>query len=440
MTIRRLLTLSLLMTTLTGCTSGIAFDSEQGPFPGIVAQAKEEASADGNDLANPEGKVTVWSYYSGAEWIIPIIEKQYPKLKVEVLTVSWDDYIKYYLTAMDNGKAPDVLFVDNNMLNQLVGLKIAEDLTVAPYEGETLAKLFPEPTIAPYRSLSDNHLFALPLDIGPGVAYYRRDLFEKAGLPSEPVALSQYLELPEHWLEAAEKLKEQGTFIASTEWDPIYMAGYGSGFFDRELNYIHDTPAFATALDLARQIRVRGLASGLNLDSAAGQTALKDGRTAMFYNGWWYLGNLKNAAPDTAGLWGIMRLPLRTYGWSGSSGTLISSSSRNKAGAWAVVSTLAKQIQQTYANGERMLTGEWTDYGDAFYAGQRTQVLYAELVRHMPSLTPTPMDVKAYDIWNQMVGSALSNNTDANIIFQNIKRLTMDSIQSEVETLKSQLR
>lgn len=438
MTKKAMLALSILAVSLTGCTSGIVYDSEQAPIPGILASAEEALGESGNESAHPSGKVTVWSYYQGAEWIIPVIKQKYPDLEIEVEIYSWDNYIENYLNAMDAGNAPDVLFADNNLLSQLVGMRVAEDLSAEPYNGEALAGGFPESTITPYRSLKDDHLFALPLDIGPGVAYYRRDMFEKAGLPSEPVALGSYLEQPENWLEAAEKLKKQGSWIASTEYDPIDITAYSSGFFDREFNYVRDSSAFATALDLSRQIRRRGLASGVNLNSAAGQEALRDGKTAMFFNGWWYRESLKASAPETKGLWGIMRLPLQVYGWAGSSGTLISSSSDNKAGAWAVVSALSQQIQMTYANSVKMLNGEWTDGGDMFYAGQRTQVLYADLVRRMPAFTPTPLDGKAADIWNQMVGSALSNAIDPNKVLSDIKRLTMDSIQSDIETLKSQ--
>lgn len=435
---RAILALCIMSASLTGCTSGIEYDSARAPIPGIIASADEAPGDGGNGLAHPAGKVKVWSYFQGSEWIIPVIKQKYPEIEVDLTIFPWDNFIERYLNAMDAGDAPDVLFVDNNLLSRLVGMRIAEDLTAEPYNGEVLAGAFPESTIAPFRSLKDDHLFALPLDIGPGVAYFRRDLFEKAGLPSEPVALGSYLEQPENWLEAAEKLKKHGSWIASTDYDPIDITVYSSGFFDREFNYVRDSSAFETALELSRQIRKRGLASGINLNSTAGQEALRDGKTAMFFNGWWYRGNLKAAAPETEGLWGIMRLPLQLYGWAGSSGTLISSSSDNKAGAWAVVSVLAQQIQTTYANSVRMLNGEWTDSGDKFYAGQRTQVLYADLVRHMPAYTPTPMDGKAADIWGQIIGGSLNSAIDAQEVLSDIKRLTMDSIQSEIQTLKSQ--
>ncbi|WP_027085761.1 ABC transporter substrate-binding protein [Cohnella panacarvi] len=438
MTKRAVLAISILAALLTGCTNGIEYESAQAPIPGIFASAEPAHGEDRSELAHPSGKVTVWSYFQEAGWIIPVLRHHYPDIEIELEIFPWDNFIERYLKAMDDGQAPDVLFADNNLLSQLVGMRIAEDLTAEPYKGEEIVTAFPESIIAPFRSLKDDHLFALPLDIGPGVAYFRRDLFEKAGLPSEPEALSSYLEQPGNWLAAADKLKKQGSWITSTDYDPIDITVYGSGFFDRELNYVRDSSAFATAIDLARQIRARGLASGLTLNSEAGQEALRDGKTAMFFNGWWYRGSLKAAAPETEGLWGIMRLPLQVYGWSGSSGTLISSDSDNKAGAWAVVSVLAQQIQNIYANSMRMQSGEWPDSGDKFFAYQRTQALYANLVSRMPPLTPTPMDGKAADIWGQFIGSSLNSTIDATQVLSDIKRLTMDSIQSDIQTLKSQ--
>jgi len=438
MTKKAALALSLLAALLAGCASGIEYDSAQAPIPGILASAEPSTGEGKSELADPAGKVKVWSYFQGSEWIIPAVKHRYPDIDIELEIFPWDKFIERYLTAMDAGEAPDVLFTDNNLLFQLVGMRLAEDLTAEPYNAEWIAGAFPDATIAPFRSLQDDHLFALPLDIGPGVAYYRRDLFEQAGLPSEPEELGQYMEKPENWLEAAELLKKQGSWITSTDYDPIDITAYSTGFFDRDFNYVRDSSAYETAIELARELRRRGLASGINLNSTAGQEALRDGKTAMFFNGWWYRGNLKAAAPETEGLWGIMRLPLQLYGWSGSSGTLISSTSENKAGAWAVVSVLAQLMQTTYGNSIKMLNGEWMDDGDSFFAGQRTQVLYADLVNHMPPLTPTPMDARAADIWGQIIGSSLNSNIDVPVILGDIKRLTMDSIQSDIATLKSQ--
>lgn len=429
----------LMIAMLTGCTAGIEYDPVRAPVPGIASAAKDEADLIGNDIQHPTGKVSVWSYYSGAEWIIPIIQAEYPDLDIEVTAMSWDNYEINYLNAIDEGNEPDVLFVDNNMLGKIVGMNLFEDLSVSPYNGELLTGSFTNATVAPYRSLTNSHLFALPLDIGPGVAYYRRDLFQKAGLPAEPDELGSFMENPKNWLSAAEKLKKQGSWMISTDWDPIEMTDYTSGYFNRNLDFVRDTSSFATAIDLARNIRKNGLASGLDQYSVAGRAALNDGKTAMFFNGWWYHNELKSAAPDTYGLWRMVRLPLGLYGWAGSSGTAISASSRNKPGAWAVVSTLAKNIANSTDNSERMFVGTAIDPGDPYYGGQQTQALYADLLRHMPPFTPTPLDEKAKKIWSQLIGSAFDNDRDPNEILENIRQLTMDSIQSDIELLKADI-
>ncbi|MFC5467263.1 ABC transporter substrate-binding protein [Cohnella suwonensis] len=430
------LSVCLMIALLTGCSAGIEYDPVQTPIPGMAAAAREEVGPSGDDIRHPTGKVSVWSYYAGAEWIVPVIQAEYPDLKVEVITVPWDNYEENYLTAIDHGNAPDVLLVDNNMLGKLVSLNIFEDLSAAPYNGEPLARRFTASTISPFRSLTDNRLFALPLDVGPGVAYYRRDLFLKAGLPADPEELGRFMEDPNNWLRAALKLKQQGSWIASSDWDPIWMTEYASGFFDRSLDYARDTSSFAAAIDLARNIRKNGLASGLDPYSEAGRAALNDGKTAMFFNGWWYGNNLKTVAPDTSGLWRMMRLPLGLYGWAGSSGTAISASSRNKPGAWAVVNTLAKHIADVAGNSA--LKGTTTAPGDPYYGGQQTQTLYADLVRHMPPFTPTPLDDKAKKIWAQFVGSALDSDRDPNETLDYIRQLTMDSLQSDLDLLKAE--
>ncbi|MBW5446142.1 extracellular solute-binding protein [Cohnella sp. CFH 77786] len=415
---------------LTACASGIERNPAQAPAPGIASPKVHKTSSGEKDLNHPRGKVTVWSYYNGAKWIVPIIEAVYPDLDVEVTAKSWDNFENNYLEAVDKGNAPDVLFADNKMLRNLVGMNLFENLSAAPYGGESIAKRFNDATIAPYRFLSDNALFGLPLDIGPAVAYYRSDLFRKAGLPAEPEALGSYLEDPDHWKAAALKLKLQGSSIAFSDWDPIWMTEYSSGYFDRRLAFTRVTSAFVTAIDLARFLRKNGLASGLMLDTDEGRASLNDGKTAMFYNGWWYRNELKSAAPDTSGQWRMMRLPLGLYGWAGSSCVVISSSSSNKAGAWAVVRTLADHLANA-------LEESSVDAGDPFFGGQKLRPLYMELVRRMPPYTPTPLDENAKQIWEQLIGNALESDAYPIEVLTNIKQLTLDSLQSDLDILKA---
>ncbi len=421
--------LIVILAMLTACSTRIEQGFVPAQVPGIAEASADNASPSAGEWGHPKGKVTVWSYYSGAEWIIPLIRSEYPDLEIEVATKSWNDYADNYLAALDQGNAPDVIFVENSMLGKLAGMKLFDDLSAPPYNGEAIADRFNESIMAPYRSLAGGNLLMLPLDVGPAVAYYRSDLFAEAGLPSEPEALGSYLADSGNWVTAARKLKQNGASIAATEWDSFNIAEYSSGFFDRDLSYSRNTSAFAAVIELGRSIRRGGLGSGLNPESEEGRAALNDGKIAMFCNGWWYQDVLKSAAPDTAGQWRITRLPLGLYGWAGSSGTAISVSSRNKPGAWAVVRTLADQIAG--------LLNATNPDGDPFYGGQKLQPLYAELVRNMPTLTPTPLDDKADKIWKQLTGSALDNDADPAEVLANIEQLTIDSLQSELRLLKA---
>lgn len=434
MKLRLLIALGLAAATAAGCSAGIAWNAERAPVPGITADSRGASAPDAADMEHPSGKVTVWSHYEGAEWIIPVVQAEYPDVEIEVKTVPWNIYESRFLSAIDSGTPPDVLFADNVMLKSLTGLNAFENLSEAPYYGEELASRFTEATVSPYRSLEDRSLFGLPLDIGPAVAYYRHDVFEQAGLPSEPEKLSRYLEDPNHWLSAARTLKEQGSWIASSVWDPVWITEYGYGFFDSDLAYARETEAFASAIRLARVIGRDGLASNLNLYSDEGRASLNNGTTAMFYNGWWYRNELASAAPDTAGKWRMMRLPFGQYGWAGSSGVLIPSDANNKAGAWAVVRVLTDKIAK--AGGKDVLEGDLNTEENPFYGGQQTSLLYAGLIRNMPSYTPTPLDAKALEIWSQFIYNSLENEIEPQELLARIRQLTVDSLQSELELLK----
>ena len=51
-------------------------------------------------------------------------------------------------------------------------------------------------------------MIALPIDTGPTALYYRADLFEEAGLPTEPEDVHEQLGTWDQYFEAGQKLQE----------------------------------------------------------------------------------------------------------------------------------------------------------------------------------------------------------------------------------------
>jgi ABC-type glycerol-3-phosphate transport system substrate-binding protein len=138
--------------------------------------------------ATISGKLTVWCWKSA--WTDAIVKSgaldafqaQYPDVQIEYVELAAPDIYQTLPLALQAGTgAPDFACVETSHLAQMVALGGLADLTaqVQPYVSQILSSKWPD-------AMLDGKYYAMPWDSGPVVTYYRRDIFEAAGLPTDP--------------------------------------------------------------------------------------------------------------------------------------------------------------------------------------------------------------------------------------------------------------
>ncbi|OXM84780.1 ABC transporter substrate-binding protein [Paenibacillus rigui] len=394
-----LLLVSLLV-LLSACNSG----------GGTQGAAKNEA-AGGNE--GKKVQLQMW-FWQGAsfEKIIPEFNRTHPNIEIVPQIYKWEDAHKKLLTAMSAGSgAPDIAMIDISQLDQF---------TKYPDKFYDLNELGAKDVSKDYlewkwkqASVGSKQL-GLPTDIGPMVLYYRQDLFQQAGLPSEPNDVAAKIKNWDDFLAAGKTLKEKtGANILSNPYE-LYGAIRDQGndlYFDKDENLIMESnPQIKKALDYYKKAREMGIAGTYDQKNALQEysAALNSGKIATYISAAWGRGHVETRAPDTKGKWRAAKIPEGT-GNMGGSFLLIPKESKYSKEAYTAIQWLTSPPQQLEVfklSGNFPSTPSvygdkaFTETGYEFWGNQKLGVLFSEVAKDVKVQRKGPYYQTVEDIMN----------------------------------------
>ena len=136
--------------------------------------------------------------------------KANPDIEVTIQYESWGGWISKYPSLFKAGTQPDVIFWWDKALNDMYAK--GQILPIEKYIDPSILKEIPQAIL--YASKIDGVLYHVPADMYGFVMYYRKDIFEQAGLdPKTPPATWDEL------LAACKQIKEK------TNVDPLGIPG-----------------------------------------------------------------------------------------------------------------------------------------------------------------------------------------------------------------------
>ncbi|MFC0673424.1 ABC transporter substrate-binding protein [Brachybacterium hainanense] len=163
-----------------------------------------------------------------------------------------------------------------------------------------------------------------PLDIGPTGFFYRKDVFEDAGLPSDPEEVAAETTTWEAWIALGTALHAAtGSFLVNNAAN-VYTAVLDSSperYFDADDAplYIRSGSAVRGAWDTAVSAIEAGITAKIPTDRDTDlNAAWTSGRTAGNIGAAWWTQVLAETAPDTAGAWRLAAQPVRAGNNGGS--------------------------------------------------------------------------------------------------------------------------
>ncbi len=363
------------------------------------------------DVPKPKGKITVWMWKATMDSIVsPGVVKdfnaEYPDIQVEWVVYNPQDvYQKLPLAIQAGTGAPDVAYVENSHIANYVKLGGFADLTsrVQPYLNKINQFKWQD-------GMKDGKYYAMPLDSGPVVTYYRRDVFKQAGLKDDPDSVSQYVATWDSYLDACKTIKAKTglmCFAQNKANNPARLYEtmlwqQGLGYTDASGKITIDSPDNIATLEKLSAFWQAGVLSD-ELDWTDGwyaELGSLDKPVASLVEAAWMGAFLKGwIAPGTSGKWGVALMPTLKAGQvrasdDGGSGFMIPDQSKNKDAAWAFVEYLTTRTQaqnKIFAAGDIFPSLE-PAYGDplyfepdAFFGGQQTRQIYVDVVKKIPT-------------------------------------------------------
>ncbi|MFF3345001.1 extracellular solute-binding protein [Streptomyces sp. NPDC002779] len=162
-------------------------------------------------------------------------------------------------------------------------------------------------------------------DIGPMAICYRKDLFEKAGLPTDREEVGKLWEGSwEKFVDVGKQYQEKAgkstTFLDSPGGLlQAILSGEKERFYDTSGEVIYKTnPAVKDAFDLTAEAAEAGLIGNQTQFQPAWDTTIANSKFAAMSCPPWMLGYIKGKSkPDAAGKWDIAQAP-QSGNWGGS--------------------------------------------------------------------------------------------------------------------------
>ncbi len=346
------------------------------------------------------------------EAAIPAWKQRHPDVDIKVVSRQFADHHTAMTTALSTSfYLPDVMALEVGYVGRFAQGGGLEDLARPAYGvGRFASQLVP---YALRQATSrDGRVVAVPTDIGPGTLLVRTDVLAKAGVGEA--------ELTQSWdayVAAGVKIKKAtGAYLIAHARD-IKDIGIRLGiqpgeglYFGPDSKVLVDTPRFARAFELARQVRANRLDAKVSTWSNEWSEGFKRGTLATQPTGAWLAGHLNNwLAPSTKGQWRALQLPESSYVAFGGSFLSIARGApeANKPLAWELIQllTLDRERQLAAFKAQDAFPALLSTYDDPFFeepipflGGQKARVGWREATRHIQAVSVHKQDAFASEV------------------------------------------
>lgn len=349
--------------------------------------------------------------------------------KVNFVNTPFEDAHDKLLTSFASGSgAPDIASLEIGRIGGFTAKGGLMDLKAAPFDGGTYEK-----DMVAYKwtqgSTADGRLVAMPWDIGPAGVWYRVDLLESLGMPSEPEAVEELISHTKGktWDDffafsrtIVEKSGGKMKMIsdASTDIFGSAVRQGGEGYFAGMQSLIVEKAT--RPAQLAAEYRKQGLDAKLGWWGAEWAAGVQNNAFAGMVIACWMQGELTIQNPETVGQWRIVPAPEASYNWGGSF-CAIPEQTKNAEMAWDFL-----QFACCTADGQNAMfkpTGVFPAYRPAwadplyeapvdFFGGQRAYRMWANIADNVASIVRSPYDLQADDIVNAEMTKVMNEGKD----------------------------
>lgn len=210
----------------------------------------------------------------------------------------YDGYEDTIRTRLAAGQAPDVFtFKLSPTTEAYYGSDLLMDFT--DELGDGWGDVFNQGNLN--ASTVDGATKSLPYEIGFTPIWYNKDLFDEAGIDRFPETMDEFWDATEK-LKAIDVVPTSQMTGGTNSWTSMlwythFLGSYGGpDVWQRGF----DDPAFERAAAILKRLYSDGNTTrdAIGADAGVSGGHYQAGRTAMFINGPWYIGNIRDNSPD----------------------------------------------------------------------------------------------------------------------------------------------
>lgn len=366
----------------------------------------------------------------GIRLAIPLYKKLNPNVEIKLTSLAIADHHTSMVTALGaGGKLPDMVAIDMDFIAKFAESGGFEDLGKPPYDAPRYRDKIAS-FAYPLAISSKGVLAAMPVDIGPGALFYRKDLLEKIG-----VSEAELTESWESYIAVGKKLKvATGAWLLASAGDIkniVIRSALKDGegiYFDAEGKPVITSPRFKRAFELAKAARDAGIDAKVTPWTNEWSEGLKSDRIASQMMGAWLAGHLNNwIAPKAAGKWRSAPLPGGAYSSWGGSYYGIPKKAQNKAAAWEFIKFLTthKEMQilafrsfDAFPSLIEAQNDEFVDQPIAYLGGQKARQQWKLAANKIAAISVDKYDRVAQEVVDAELEMVLelNKNIDAALI------------------------
>lgn len=361
--------------------------------------------------------INAWFWDDSLQTAIDAFHQKQDHIRVNFTKTGYDYVHNQLLTSLVAGTgAPDVSAIEIGFVSSFVGrgglLDLSTRFGADQFKNDIVAYKWIQ------GSTTDGRLYCMPWDIGPTGFWYRADIFESAGLETDPTKLQAQIKTWEDWFKLGETLaakKPSTRLIANAYQQDLFLTTVeqkGHGWFDgnRVLAVEKGTPA----LQRAAEARRRGIDADIPWFSAEFDAGVKKDAFAAMNVACWMQSGLMRDQPQSSGKWRVIHVPEGDLNQGGSFLTMpVQTKLPNEAWEFMRFVCCSAEGQNAIFKKGGIFPAykpAWQDpaYDEPvpFFGGQRTYRLWADIADKVPASPVSPYDRQANDIINNEVTKA----------------------------------
>lgn len=418
--------------TTTGPVTGGVVDVEATPREAFAEARGDLGEYSASGIDEPTSKVTIsvahaWdaSFWPRQQAFDRQFMKRHPNIEVKAENTPWGDFLQKYVAQGAGGTLPDLMYVHFSWAQQLIGLGALASLDQY-IDGAPDFNLedFTKPSLVSYTH--DGKLYGIPYDEGPGILFYNKELFDKAGVkyPSDDWTLSDLKETAIKLTSGSGPNKIFGLGSTPSPGDatmaPAYLYPFGAKYVSEpnEDECLLDQPEAVEALQWWMELRSKHqvVPSPADLETLT-WPAFQFGRIAMQLEGTWATPPINENAKFK---WDVAKWPKGPKAqstFSAGSSYAITENSKSRDAAWIYLNEYISTPGQIFmwassGRGSPSRNSAWPAYLESKYSPPSAKVAQEslnEFASHDILDTPVAPQVvqKAGAIWDRVITGKL---------------------------------